>query len=158
MELIGVAAVAENGVIGDGDELPWPSVPADRRQYRERVADHPVILGRRTFELMRDDPAGRWRIVLSRQSRSYDDPHAVAVSSVEEAIDAAASFDAEVAYVIGGEAIYELFLPHLDRIFLSRIPGSYEGDSTFPDLDDERWILADTTEATGFTLERWERR
>ena len=55
MELVSVAAVAENGVIGNDGELPWPSIPADKRQYRGRVAGSPVVLGRRTFKSMRED-------------------------------------------------------------------------------------------------------
>ena len=53
MELISVAAIAGNRVLGKDGELPWPSIPADKRQYRERIADWPVVLGRRTFDSMR---------------------------------------------------------------------------------------------------------
>ena len=71
MKLVSVAAVAENGVIGRDGELPWESIPADKRQYRNRVADAPVILGRRTFDSMRDDLPGSHQIVLSRAERDY---------------------------------------------------------------------------------------
>lgn len=73
IKLITVAAVAENGVIGRKGELPWPSIPADKRQYRNRIADWPVILGRRTFDSMRDDLPGTARIVSSRSVSEYDD-------------------------------------------------------------------------------------
>jgi dihydrofolate reductase len=54
MELVSVAALADNRVIGDAGELPWPSIPADKQQYRARIANDPVILGRVTFDSMRD--------------------------------------------------------------------------------------------------------
>lgn len=157
MELITVAAVAENGVIGRDGELPWPSIPADRRQYRERVADWPVILGRRTFDAMRDDLPGSAQVVLSRSERTYDVASAHHASGVDGAVDVVESLDAERAYVIGGAGIYELFQPHVDGMVLSRIPGRYEGDAHFPDWDADAWHLVDRTEYEAFTLEEWRR-
>lgn len=158
MELVSVAAVAENGVIGDDGELPWPSIPADRRQYRDRVAGHPVILGRRTFESMREDLPGSVQIVLSRTERTHDVPTAHHAGSVEEAVAVAESLGADRAYVIGGAAIYELFQPHVDRMVLSRVEGSYGGDRRYPDWDEADWRLVEREHHDRFTLEVWERR
>lgn len=101
MELVSVAALAENRVIGRDDELPW-SIPEDRQQYRSRIADNPVILGRITFESMLEDLPGSIQIVMSRSDREYDLPAAFHADSVTEAIEVASFHDAEVAYVIGG--------------------------------------------------------
>jgi dihydrofolate reductase len=158
MELVSVAAVAENGVIGRNGELPWDSIPADRKQYRERVADSPVVLGRKTFESMRDDLPGSHQIVLSRSERDYDVDTAHHAGSVEEAVEIAASLGAETLYVLGGATIYELFQPHLDRMVLSRIPGEYAGDVRYPEWDEDEWVLVTTSEEAGFTLEEWVRR
>ncbi|MFB6160312.1 MAG: dihydrofolate reductase [Haloferacaceae archaeon] len=158
MELTSVAALAANRVIGREGELPWPSIPEDRRQYRELVADDPVILGRRTFEAMRDDLPGRAQIVLSRSAREFDVPTAHHASDVAEAVDVAASLGGDVAYVIGGAAIYALFQPHLDRMVLSRVPGEYEGDAYYPVWDESEWELVSRTPRDGFTLEEWVRR
>jgi len=157
MELVSVAALSENRVIGDNGEIPWTSLPADRRQYRARVADDPVILGRRTFEAMRDDLPGRAQVVLSRTERAYDIETAHHASGVEAAIDRVQAFDAETAYVLGGGAIYALFQPYLDRMVLSRVPGEYEGDTHYPAWDDEEWSLVSEKPREGFTLEHWER-
>lgn len=157
MDLIAVAAVAENGIIGADGELPWPSIPADRRQYRERVAEHPVIVGRRTFESMREDLAGKTQIVLSRSVREYDLPTAHHAGGVEEALAIAESLGADRVYVVGGADIYALFQPRVDRMVLSRVHGSYEGDCRYPDWDDEAWTLVDSEEHERFTLEVWER-
>ena len=157
MELITVAAVAANGVIGKDGELPWPSIPADRRQYRTRVAEWPVILGRRTFESMREDLPGTAQVVLSRSDPEYDLESVHPASGVDEAVDVAASLDADRAYVLGGAAIYELFQPVVDRMLLSRIPEAYDGDAYFPEWDGENWTLADSTEYDRFTLEEWAR-
>lgn len=157
MELVSVAAVAENGVIGDDGELPWPSIPEDREQYRNRVADSPVVLGRRTFESMLDDLPGRVQIVLSRSEREYGVESAVPVQSVEEAIEEGRELDEETVYVLGGGVIYRLFQPRLDRMVLSRIHGEYEGDSYYPEFDDEKWELVAETSHDRFTLEEWVR-
>jgi dihydrofolate reductase len=156
-EVVAVAAVSENGVIGDGNELPW-HVPEESSQYRRRVADEVVALGRRTFEMMADDPAGDRRIVLSRSRRSYDDPDAYPADGVEEALSVARDLGADPLYVLGGEAIYRLFLPHCDRLLLSRIHGEYEGTAHFPAFDREEWTIVEETPYERYTIEEWHRR
>lgn len=158
MELVSVAAVAENGVIGRDGDLPWESLPADKRQYRARVADAPVILGRRTFESMLEDLPGSHQIVLSRTERDFGVPTAFHARDVEEAVAIAADLGAERAYVLGGAGIYALFQPRVDRMVLSRIPGEYDGDARFPEWDAEEWELTSRSEEPGFTLEEWVRR
>ncbi len=159
MELIAVAAVAENGVIGADGELPWPSIDADKRAYRDRVAGHPVILGRRTYESMRDDLPGDRQVVLSRdEERSYPEESAHVRHSVEEAIDFLEAAGAEKAFVLGGGAVYAAFFPYLDRLRISRIPAEFAGDTVFPEIDPGDWALVDREGGEGYTLERWRRK
>lgn len=157
MELVSVAAVAENGVIGEDGELPWPSIPADKQQYRGRIADHPVILGRKTFDSMRDDLPGSAQIVLSRTEQTFDVPTAHYAADVDDAVAVAESLDPDVAYVIGGQGIYELFQPYVDRMVLSRVHGAYEGDRFYPEWDEADWDLTSSTDYDRFTLEEWVR-
>jgi len=157
MELVSVAALADDRVIGRDGELPWPSIPADKRQYRERIAGAPVLLGRLTFDSMRDDLPGSTQIVLSRSQSSFDVPSARRAADVDDAIAIAKEVGAERAYVIGGSGIYELFQPLVDRMVLSRVPGDYEGDSYYPEWDEEEWTLAETEAYDRFTLEEWVR-
>jgi len=157
MELVSVAAVAENGVIGRDGEIPWPSIPEDKAQYRARIAEDPVVLGRKTFESMRDDLPGSAQIVLSRSEREFDAPTAHHAGGVEEAVEVAASLGADTAYVIGGAAIYELFQPRVDRMFLSRVPGEYEGDAYYPEWDESKWTRVAEVDYNEFTLEEWVR-
>ncbi|WP_284013607.1 dihydrofolate reductase [Halobaculum litoreum] len=157
VELVSVAAVADNGVIGDDGELPWPSIPADKEQYRARIANDPVILGRKTFDSMRDDLPGAAQIVLSRSVDSFDVATAHHAADVEAAVAVAESLGADTAYVIGGGKIYELFQPHVDRMALSRVHGSYDGDSQYPEWDAADWELVESTAYDRFTLEEWVR-
>ncbi len=157
MELVSVAAIAENRVIGNDGEIPWPSLPEDRRQYRARIADNPVVLGRVTFESMLDELPGRAQIVLSRSDPDYDVDTAHVVGSVEEALDVAMDLGADTTYVIGGAAIYSLFQPHLDRMVLTRVPGEYQGDASYPPWDETDWTLESVTAYDDFAVEEWVR-
>ncbi|WP_373189461.1 dihydrofolate reductase [Halolamina sp.] len=135
MQLVSIAAVAENCVIAADGGIPW-DYPADKQFYNETIRGHPAIMGRNTFG--GDPKEGATNIVLTR---SVDDvgEGAVTAHSVEEAVEAAEATGAEVAYVIGGQGVYESFLDRLERIVITRIPGSYDGDRYFPELDDSEW-------------------
>lgn len=158
MELITVAAVAENGVIGRDGEIPWPSIPADKRQYRERIADSPIILGRVTFDSMREDLPGTAQIVMSRTEREYDIESAHHASGIDDAVEIVESLGSVRAYVIGGAGIYDLFHPVVDGMVLSRIPKEYDGDAYFPEWDRDEWNRVDHVEYDAFTLEKWVRK
>ncbi len=157
MELISIAAVAENGVIGRDGKLPWPSIPADKHQYRARIADWPVILGRRTFDSMRDDLPGTAQIVLSRSESESDIESAHHASGIDDAVATVESLGSDRAYVIGGAGIYDLFQAVIDRMVLSRIPDDYDGDAYFPDWDADDWTVVGRTAYDDFTLEEWVR-
>ena len=109
MQLVSVAALAENRVIGNDGGVPWPDLPEDVRQYRDRVAGSPVILGRRTFESMRGDLPGRRQIVVSRSVDAVDEPTAAVADGVDAAIELARELvgervDAGSADRVAGEA------------------------------------------------------
>ena len=171
MQLVSVAALAENRAIGRNGEVPWPHIEADVRQYRDRVAGSPVILGRRTFDSMRDDLPGSRQIVVSRSVDAVDVPTAVVADGVDAAIARAEEIAGEAGadddegetrgdapvYVLGGGAIYELFQPHLDRMVLSHVTGSYEGDTFYPAWDPDEWSVAAETAYDRFTLREWVR-
>jgi len=157
MELASVAALAENRALGKDGELPWDRLEGDKEQYRSRVAGHPVVLGRRTFESMLDDLPGAAQVVLSRTEREFDVPTAHHAADVDEAVETLEELGAEVGYVLGGAAIYHLFQPHLDRMYLSRVPGSYDADTFYPEFDEDEWRLVSETEYEGFALEEWVR-
>ena len=131
VELAVVCAVAENGVIGTGNSVPW-HYPEDYTQYTERVAGHPVIVGRRTFDEM-DRIDGTTPIVLSRDPPTDDSASGTYVDTPASAVATAADIDAR-AYIIGGAAIYSLFLPHADVAYISEIPEHPAGSRLFPYL------------------------
>jgi dihydrofolate reductase len=155
-----VAAVAENDVIGAGGEMPW-HYPADLARFKELTVGHPVILGRRTFEAIRERLGGplpdRTNIVLSRGNPDLP-TGAVLAGSVEEALEEAAQTGTDVAYVAGGATIYEQFLPRADRLHMTEIPETPEGDTQFPDWDPSEWRLTKRETEGPLTFLTYERR
>lgn len=145
LEIVLIAAVSENRVIGRDGGMPW-HFSADLKFFKRTTTGHPVIVGRKTYETVVDalgEPfPGRTSVVLT--SQSLDLPAgAVLANSVEEAIEQAAidaaARDVETAYVAGGGRVYEQFLPYASRLVLTEIHDSFDGDTYFPDWDDDEW-------------------
>ena len=163
IDLVLIAAVAENGVIGRDGEMPW-HFGEDLKHFRRTTTGHPVIVGRKTYETVVDalgEPfPGRTTVVLS--SQSLDLPSgAVLANSVSEAIEAADA-DArdrgvETAYVAGGGRVYEQFLPYATRMILTEVHGAYPGDTSFPDWNEDAWTETDRERREAFDFVTYER-
>ena len=124
MKLFLIYARAANGCIGKDGALPW-YLPADLKRFKALTMGKPMIMGRKTFESLPGLLPGRRHIVLTRRER-WDSTGAEVVRSVEEALSVAG--DGDVA-VIGGAAIYDVFMEHADRIELTEIHAEFEGDT-----------------------------
>ncbi len=119
-----IVARADNGVIGREGALPW-RLPADLRRFKQVTMGMPMIMGRKTFESLPGLLAGRRHIVISRNP-DWAEEGAEIVASREEALRTA---NAPHVWVIGGAEIYALFLPVADRIELTEVHISPEGDT-----------------------------
>ena len=161
-ELVIIAAVAEeNRVIGQEKDLPW-HIPEDLQHFKNLTTGHPLLMGRRTFESVVHQFGGplpdRRMVVLTSQGPFEEYPNIETYPSIETAMDALA--DAETVFIGGGEAIYRQFLPRADRLELTLIEGSYEGDTYFPPFEH---LVGDTFEETavderdGFRFVTYER-
>ncbi|GAA0525522.1 dihydrofolate reductase [Halorubrum aquaticum] len=144
-----VAAVAENGVIGADGGMPW-HYPADLAHFKRLTTGHPVVLGRVTYESIAERIGGplpdRTNVVLT--TRDLDLPEGAVVANgvteaAERARSAAADRGVDEVYVIGGASVYEAFLPLADRMVLTEIPESPDGDTRFPDWDPTEWEETD---------------
>ncbi len=129
-----IVAVAENGIIGDNNSLLW-HIREDMLRFKRITSGHPVIMGRRTFESIGRPLPNRTNVVVSRQDIEIDG--CTVVHSLDEAI---ASFPREEElFVIGGAQIYAQALPLADKIYLTVVHRDYEGDTSFPQLDESDW-------------------
>ena len=139
VELRLIAGVARTGAIGDGETIPW-HYDEDERQYKDRVADHPVVVGRKTHMGM-SRVRGTHPVVVTGSPEKYDEDDATFVSTVPEAVDAVAANGA-TGYVIGGQSIYAMFLPYADRAFVSELPEREVASRVFPYLG-THWSVTD---------------
>ncbi len=121
-----IAAVASNGVIGRRGAMPW-HVSGEQRGFKAATMGHPMVMGRKTFDVMGALP-GRRCIVLTR------DPEftAAGVEVAHDLDEALLMTQDEDVFVVGGAQIYELALPYADRLLLSLIPQEPDGDAYFP--------------------------
>jgi dihydrofolate reductase len=130
-----IVAVAQNGVIGRNNEIPW-RLADDMRFFRRMTLHKPIIMGRRTFQSIGRPLPKRHNIIMTRDPL-FKAEGCTVVHSVEEAL--AAANGAEEVVVIGGETIYEQFLPLADRIYLTQVAAVLEGDVNFPPYRPQEW-------------------
>ncbi len=129
-----VAAVAENGVIGSGNRLPW-HLPADLKHFKALTMGKPILMGRRTFESIGRPLPGRRNLVLTRDA-TFVSPGVERVESLEAARRAVGAAE---LMVIGGAQLYALALPQADRIYLTRVHAAIAGDTRFPACEWSQW-------------------
>ena len=141
-QIVIIAAVADNGVIGADGELPW-RLKSDLKRLRALTIGRPIVMGRKTFESFPRRPLpGRTNIVVTRD-RGFRGPGAVVTTSLSDALllaraDALRRSVAEIA-VIGGTEIYAQCLDVADRLELTEVHARPGGDTCFPAIEKAQW-------------------
>ena len=169
-ELVAIVAVAENGIIGADGDMPW-DIPEDLAHFRETTVDHPVIMGRITYEgileALGEPLPDRTTVVMTSrglEETAADYENVVVANGLEEALEAAAAAAAERhdgvdrIFVAGGATIYEQYLPAVDRLVLTEIYDEPDGDTAFPEWNREQWIEVSRDEHDGFAFLEFVRR
>lgn len=133
--------MANNSVIGRGNDLPW-RLPKDMRHFMATTMGKAVVMGRKQFESMQAPLPGRTNIVLTRD-RDYQRPDIEVVHTFDAAVERAVrqcAIDAQDQwFVIGGAEIYALGLEIATRLYVTFVDGSPEGDTLFPEVDWQAW-------------------
>ncbi len=136
-----IACVAANGVIGKGGSQPV-FLKGDLQRFKRLTLGHPVVMGRKTFEAIAKRLGGplpeRRNFVVTRQ-KNFEARGCETFHSLEEALAAAGAFDEQV-FVVGGAQVYEQALPLADRLELTRVHASFEGDAFFPEVNWREWV------------------
>lgn len=139
--LVIVAAVAENGVIGRDNALPW-RLKSDLRRFRARTWGKPIVMGRKTFQSVGKPLPGRTNIVVSRD-RDFAAPGLVVAADLRAALETARGDalrrGADAIAVIGGAEIYAEALPIADRLDLTLVKARPQGNVRFPPIDPQAW-------------------
>ncbi|CAM4379456.1 MAG: dihydrofolate reductase [Paenibacillus macerans] len=138
MSITLIWAMAQNGVIGRNNQLPW-RLPADLKFFKAQTMGKTMIMGRKTWESMGSKPLpGRHSVVLT-QDTSYRAEGADVVHTLEEALRY--EKEGEELMVIGGAGVFRFFLPVADKLLVTRIDEDIEGDVFFPSLNWEDFDL-----------------
>ncbi len=135
-----IAAVAANRVIGNKGALPW-RLPDDLARFKRLTMGHAVIMGHATFASMGTPLPGRRNIVLTRDT-GLQIPGCEMKHSAAEALTSA---EGREAFIIGGAAVYEIFLPLADFMYLTLIDVEVPGETLFPDVRWEEWRVVRET-------------
>ncbi len=153
-----IVAVSENNVIGKDGKIPWHS-KAELRHFKETTMGYPIIMGRKTFESIGKVLPGRLNIVLSRNKFPEKEVEGLKFfSSLEDALEFCESEGYQKAFIIGGESVYRKALPITDEIVMTRMKLNINGDTFFPPIDFNDWILKSKKEQEEFDIEVYERK
>jgi len=158
-----IVALADNGVIGRAQQLPW-HLPEDLRRFKALTMGKPLLMGRRTFESIGRPLPGRANLVLSRAPLA---PTAIAagtattpaattlerVASIDEALRRCAG--AEELCVIGGADVFSALLPRATDLHLTRVHGTIDGDVHFPALHEQEWREVSRSEHAADERHAW---
>lgn len=141
-----IVATADNNIIGKDNNMPW-HLPADLAYFKKVTLGKPIIMGRKTYESIGRALPGRRNIVISRdehyQPQGKGSEDVDVVTSVEQALalvnDSKENEVINEVMVIGGGAIYQHCLPSADRLYITHIKACIDGDTQFPNYNDDRW-------------------
>lgn len=163
MNITLVVAASENNAIGLNNQLLW-HLPKDMRFFKNTTWGMPILMGRKTFESMGSKPLnGRLNIIITR-NKNWVSEDVTVVHTMEEAIALATKFSYNELLVIGGGEIYEMALPLAQKIWLTRVHTTIEGDVYFPSLNADWEMVSSTQNAAdekhkfSFDFECWKRK
>jgi len=153
-----IVAMANNQVIGKDNALPW-HYPEDLRYFKEVTLNKTVIMGSKTYDSiltsLKKPLPNRHHVILTRKGENY--PGVETYASVDELLKVYQTKDEEV-FVIGGASVYEQFLPFVNRLYITHINQTYEGDTYFPPIDKEAFVLVSERVSGELTFSIYERR
>lgn len=130
-----IVAVADNNVIGINNALPW-HLPEDLKRFKALTMGHHIIMGRKTYESLGRLLPGRTTVIVTRNPH-YQVEGTIVVNSLKAAIEACAAD--EEAFLIGGAELYQISLPYADKLYLTAVHQTFEGDAYLPEFDLANW-------------------
>lgn len=161
-----VAAASANNVIGKDNQLLW-HLPNDLKFFKNTTWGMPVIMGRKTFESVNQQPLrGRFNIVISRSPQAIENyANLKTASSLQHALAIAGTTDAKEVFIVGGGQIYEEALSIANKIYLTRVHAQIEGDVFFPAINSNDWtqiantdFRADEKHVYAYSFQVWQRK
>jgi dihydrofolate reductase len=155
-EIIAIAAVAANGVIGAGNNIPW-RIPADWKRFKALTMGNVLIMGRKTYDSIGRPLPGRTTFVITRD-RMWRGDGVRAVPSVNEAFDQAMLLNPQAIFVAGGGEIYRAVWDRLTGLEITEVNQQPDGEVTFPVIDPDEWLETGREPHDGYSFVSYRRR
>lgn len=152
-----VVAIGANGVIGNDGDMPWPPT-GDQKQFKELTMGHPMVMGRTTYESIGRPLPGRTSIVLTRNTAWAADEGVIVTHTLTDALAHGLGRDEDV-FLIGGAQVYAEALEQdlVDRMVVTHVHQSPEGDAWFPQLDWSAWTETGRESHDGYDIATYDR-
>lgn len=141
MKISLIVAIAENGVIGAGNALPW-HLPGDMKIFREKTMGHMVLMGRKNFDSLPEKYKplpGRTNLVLSR-NKDFFAGSVLVFSAIPDALQFAKDQGEEELFIIGGAEIFKQCFPVVNTMYMTTVHAQPNGDVHFPDWNQDDWL------------------
>ncbi len=158
-----LVAAAENNAIGKNNQLLW-HLPNDLKFFKNTTWGMAVIMGRKTYESVDKPLPGRFNIVITRQA-DWKAEGVIVAADLHDALQKAAETNCNEIFVIGGGEIYKQSLEIADKIYMTRVHASFDADTFFPEIDENKWQLTanqdfpvDEKHAYAYSFQTWERK
>lgn len=157
-----IVAASENNVIGKNNQLPW-HLPNDLKFFKNTTWGMPVIMGRKTFESINKPLPGRINIVITRQN-DWNVENVIIANNLDDALKKAAATNCKEVFIAGGGEIFNQSIDIADKIYLTKVATSIEGDVFFSEIDKNKWAQAssetfeaDENHAYAYSFQIWEK-
>jgi dihydrofolate reductase len=155
-EMIGIAAVAANGIIGTGNDIPW-RIPADWRRFKSLTMGQVLIMGRKTYDSIGRALPGRITFVITRD-RMWRAEGVRAVTSLDDAFDQALKLEPQTIFVAGGGEIYRAAWDRLTGLEITEVDQKPDGEVPFPEIDPDEWLETERESHDGYSFVSYRRR
>ena len=137
MELIIIAAMSENKVIGVNGKLPW-HFSEDLKRFKRLTMGFPIIMGKKTFDSIGKPLPGRTNIVLF-DKKNFSPDGIIVCNSIKQAMDYCKNKNFEKVFIVGGESVYKQFLSIATKMEITFVKKSVQGDAFFPEINWNEW-------------------
>ena len=155
-QVVAIAAVARNGVIGAGPDIPW-HIPGEQRRFKQLTLGHPLVMGRLTYDSIGRPLPGRTTLVVTRDP-TFAVEGVIICPDVDTALDRALALDSELVVVAGGGEVYRAAWDRTDALEITEVDQEPAGDVTFPPVDPQTWVETRREPHDGFSYVHYTRR
>ena len=157
MNIALIAAISEDGTIGDQGKIPW-HIREDLQRFKRLTMGHPIIMGRKTHESIGKPLPGRTNIVLTQSASFTAPPGVLTFASLNAALDHCRRQNEQSVFIIGGRKVYEAALPLADKLFVTEVHRRVPGDAKFPDYNRREWTEATREDGMEYSFVEYARR